>query len=108
MFKLLFLTLLLSLASLEARELFTSKEREELKFLKSSEFTHMNFVAAIKKSNLNNLRIILKQMSQKDKELLDHQLKNKPWAKLDENDTRQFMNKWIMKELLMDRMNRKN
>lgn len=99
---------MLSFTGLEARELFTPKEREELKSLKSSEFTNLNFIAAMKKSNLNNLKIILKQMSQKDKELLDHQLKNKPWAKLDENDTRQFMNKWIMKELLMDRMNRKN
>lgn len=108
MFKGLILTFFIGFSPVMARDLFTPKEKRKLVELKSAEFTNMNFKKAIKDQNQRNLSMILQQMSKKDKELLDHQLKNKPWAKLDEEDTRRFMNKWIMKELLMDRTDRKN
>ncbi len=108
MFKYAVLTFLIGISSVSGRDLFTPSEKKKLSKMKSAEFTNMNFVTAMKDQNLENLRMILKQMSKKDKELLDHQLKSKPWAKLDEADTRRFMNKWIMKELLMDKFNRKN
>lgn len=108
MFRWLILISLLGFSSAQARDLFTPKERAQLSKMKTAEFTNMNFVTAMKNQNLSNLRLILKQMSKKDKELLDHQMKNNPWAKLEEKETRDFMNKWILKELLMDRMNRKN
>ena len=102
MFKCLILISLLGYSSSRARDLFNPKERKLLSKMKSTEFTNMNFRKIMKKQNLSNLRLILHQMSKKDKELLDHQIKNNPWAKLEEKDTQDFMNKWILKELLAE------
>ncbi|MCO4793112.1 MAG: hypothetical protein KC493_05350 [Bacteriovoracaceae bacterium] len=87
-------------SSVFGRELFTPMDKLKLKELKSKEYTEMNFNKEMKRQNHLRLSFILKKMSSNQKELLDHQLKNDPWVKMDEQDTKFYMNKWISKVLL--------
>lgn len=95
------LTFLIFSTTLEAgsHELFNPLEKKEVARLKSKEFTFDNFKRRLKLQNENRLAFLLKKISMEQKELLDHELKNGPWAALEKAERKFYMNKWISEEL---------